>query len=207
VDPSVFIGGEQSNGRVTLTLPAPGGGFSVNLSSNDTDARVPSSVTVDAGAIAASFSIGSSFVPSDKSITITASAGGVTRTAPIRLTPSVVPSFTVSSPRGTDCEIRNSSGDFNCDLDASGSTGPIGKYIWIYRVGSNQVEHDSGDAITRAVGGCGLAGGATSQESSSGRYVSLSISLKVQDMSGRESAQRTRTVRLYTNGFCGYPSP
>lgn len=206
VDPSVFIGGEQSTGRVTLTLPAPGGGFAVSLSSNDSDARVPSAISVSPGATAASFSVATSFVPSDRNITISASAGSTTRTASIRLVPSVVPTFSISSPRGGDCEIRNSSGDFNCDLDASGSTGTIGRYLWAYRVGSNEVLHDSGDALTRVVGGCGLAGGAQSQESTSGRFVSLVISLSVQDPSGKESAPRSRTVRLYTNGFCGYAS-
>jgi len=78
---SVFGGLQSSTGTVTLTGPAPAGGAQVFLSSNNAAARVPSSVTVAAGATSATFTVNTSFVLFSTSATISASYNGTTRTA------------------------------------------------------------------------------------------------------------------------------
>jgi hypothetical protein len=81
LDPANVFGGQSSTGTVTLTGPAPAGGAQVFLSSDDGAARVPSSVTVPAGATSASFTVNTSFVLISTSATISASYNGTTRTA------------------------------------------------------------------------------------------------------------------------------
>src|SRR5256886_11644195 len=49
LNPTTVTGGGNSTGTVTLNRPAPAGGASVTLSSNNTAATVPGSVTVPAG--------------------------------------------------------------------------------------------------------------------------------------------------------------
>jgi hypothetical protein len=81
LDPANVIGGQFSTGTVTLTGPAIAGGAQVFLSSSNGAARVPSSVTVPAGATSATFTINTSFVLISTSATISATYNGTTRTA------------------------------------------------------------------------------------------------------------------------------
>jgi thermitase len=88
LNPTSVVGGNSSTGTVTLTAPAPSGGFVVNLSSSNTSvATVPSSVTVPAGATSANFTVATNSVSSATSVTITAAAGGITRTATLTVNP------------------------------------------------------------------------------------------------------------------------
>ena len=96
LNPTSVVGGNSSTGTVTLTAPAPSGGFVVNLSSSNTSvATVPSTVTVPAGATSANFTVSTQAVSSATSVTITASAGGVSRTATLTVNPA--PSVTLQS--------------------------------------------------------------------------------------------------------------
>ncbi|MCS7209999.1 MAG: S8 family serine peptidase [Fimbriimonadales bacterium] len=89
LNPSSVVGGNSSTGTVTLTAPAPTGGFVVNLSSSNTNvATVPSSVTVPAGATSATFTVSTRAVSSTTNVTITASAGGVSRQATLTVNPA-----------------------------------------------------------------------------------------------------------------------
>src|SRR5437016_790357 len=82
LSPTSVIGGIQtSTGTVTLSAPAPAGGATVMLSSSNGAARVPSSVTVVAGATSATFTVNTSIVLFSTSATISASYNGTTRTA------------------------------------------------------------------------------------------------------------------------------
>jgi len=88
LNPTSVVGGNSSTGTVTLTAPAPSGGFVVNLSSSNTSvATVPSSVTVPAGTTSANFTVATNSVSSATSVTITAAAGGITRTATLTVNP------------------------------------------------------------------------------------------------------------------------
>ena len=82
---SVFGGFQSSTGTVTLSAPAPAGGAQVALSSNNSAAQVPSSVTVPAGATSATFTVSTSAVLSSTSATITASFNGAARSATLSI--------------------------------------------------------------------------------------------------------------------------
>lgn len=82
LNPNAVTGGGSSQGTVILSGPAPSGGASVTLTSGNTNAAsVPASVTVAAGATSATFTVTSRSVTSSTAVTISASYGGVTRTA------------------------------------------------------------------------------------------------------------------------------
>ena len=84
---SVRGGYANSIGTVTLTGPAPGGGRVVPLTSSNTSiAKVPSSVTVPAGSSSATFTVTTYRVSSTLYVTISASNGGVTKSANLTVT-------------------------------------------------------------------------------------------------------------------------
>ncbi|MGB9291109.1 MAG: choice-of-anchor D domain-containing protein [Terracidiphilus sp.] len=70
---------------VTLNAAAAGGGFTVNLASNNSAVTVPASVTVAAGATSASFTATISSVSSGAAVTLSANAGSVTETFSLQL--------------------------------------------------------------------------------------------------------------------------
>ena len=86
LNPSSVVGGLGSvTGTVTVSGPAPAGGAVVQLSSSNGAAQVPSSVTVPAGAISATFSVTTSIVLITTSPQISASYNSTTRTATLTL--------------------------------------------------------------------------------------------------------------------------
>jgi hypothetical protein len=87
VSPTSIIGGNSSQGTVTLTGPAPSGGAVVTLSDNSASASVPASVTVAAGATSAAFTITTSPVTAPTSVTLSGTFGGVTRQATLTVQP------------------------------------------------------------------------------------------------------------------------
>ena len=91
VSPSSVSGGASATGTVTLSAAAPAGGAAVMLSSSGSAAAVPPSVTVAAGATTATFAITTSSVTASTPVTITASFGGVSRTATLTVTPPAPP--------------------------------------------------------------------------------------------------------------------
>jgi hypothetical protein len=98
LNPTSVTGGNSSTGTVTLSGPAPSGGAQVTLSSSNTmAARVPSSVTVAAGATSATFAVSTSAVASSTSVAISATYSGATKTASLTVTPATPPSSTLSS--------------------------------------------------------------------------------------------------------------
>lgn len=75
-------GGNSVTGTVRLTAPAPAGGAVVNLASSDTTvATVPATVMVAEGATSKTFTVSTRTVSSDRTVTISASYAGVTKTA------------------------------------------------------------------------------------------------------------------------------
>ncbi|MCS7273523.1 MAG: S8 family serine peptidase [Fimbriimonadales bacterium] len=88
---SSVVGGNSVTGTVTLSAPAPAGGFVVSLSSSNPNvATVPSTVTVPAGATSANFTVSTRSVSSPTTVTITASANGVSRQATLTVNPATV---------------------------------------------------------------------------------------------------------------------
>jgi hypothetical protein len=96
LNPTSVIGGAQSStGTVMLSGPAPAGGAQILLSSNNSAASVPASVTVPAGATSATFTVSTSAVAASTPVIISASYGGVTLTATLTANPApVAPSIT-----------------------------------------------------------------------------------------------------------------
>jgi len=88
--PTSVIGGDTSEGTVTISSPAPTGGLPVNLSSNSTSAGVPATVTVPAGATSVGFSITTTPVATATSPTIQASIGTSQATASITVIPPTI---------------------------------------------------------------------------------------------------------------------
>jgi hypothetical protein len=82
VSPGNVTGGTTATGTVTLGAAAPVGGITVSLQSSLLAyAHVPSFVIVPQGATTASFTISTTHVTSTQTVTITATAGGVSETA------------------------------------------------------------------------------------------------------------------------------
>jgi uncharacterized protein (TIGR03437 family) len=82
VSPGYVTGGTNATGTVTLGAAAPVTGITVTLQSSSLGyAQVPGFVTVQPGATTASFTIQTYHVTSTQTVTITASAGGITQTA------------------------------------------------------------------------------------------------------------------------------
>jgi hypothetical protein len=96
LNPTSVTGGTPSSGTVTLSGAAPYGGAVVNLSSSASQATVPSSVTVAAGAASATFTVSTIAVTASTPSTISASYAGVTKTATLTMTPSGTPAGTYS---------------------------------------------------------------------------------------------------------------
>ncbi len=96
------IGGNSVTGTVTLTGAAPSGGFVVSLSSSNPGvASVPPSVTVAAAAVSANFTVSTTAVNDTQSSVITATAGGLSRSATLTVVPqSVEQRGSISLARG-----------------------------------------------------------------------------------------------------------
>lgn len=79
--PTSVNAGTSSTGTVTIDSPAPAGGVTVALSSNNAAATVPASVTVAAGSTTATFTINTSFVDPDLTVAITGTLNGSSKSA------------------------------------------------------------------------------------------------------------------------------
>lgn len=88
LSPTSVVGGNTSQGTVTLSSAAPSGGAVVTLSSGNTNiATVLTSVTVAAGSSSATFTVTTMSVAATNSVVISALFSGITRTATLTVTP------------------------------------------------------------------------------------------------------------------------
>lgn len=86
VQPSTVKGGEQSTGTVAMSAALPASA-TIALSDNSGSITVPASVTVAAGSSQSTFPVTTSRVTATATRQVVASYAGVTRTAPVTLTP------------------------------------------------------------------------------------------------------------------------
>ena len=87
LNPTTVVGGASSIGTVTLSAPAPTGGLVVNLSSSHPyRASVPTTVTILSGSSSANFTISTTKGSRKITAKITASQGGVIKTANLTIT-------------------------------------------------------------------------------------------------------------------------
>jgi hypothetical protein len=89
-------GGGTVTGGVTLNAPAPSGGITVTLSDNIAAANTPASVLIPAGAKNKLFQITTTPVTASQSGNITASYGGVVKTAPLTVAPIALSAVTLT---------------------------------------------------------------------------------------------------------------
>jgi hypothetical protein len=96
LNPSTLVGGLNSIGTVFLVGVAPSGGAVANLSSNNSLAVIPASVTIPASGTSAPVTVTTSGVSSKTTASLTASYGGSTLTAVLTLTPEIPSSLKFS---------------------------------------------------------------------------------------------------------------
>ena len=108
VAPLSVGGGASAVGTVYLNENGPANGITINLSSDNPAATVPTSVTVPAGTNILTFNITTVPVSSDTTANITASYSGATQTAPLTIAASgpIVSAVTVTNIGSTAATIN-----------------------------------------------------------------------------------------------------
>ena len=132
VSPTDVVGPDPATGTVTLSSAAPSGGFTVDLTSDNTAAAtVPPSITVAAGSTSAAFTVSTKQVTNAQSATIIGTVGGDFSTerhavitvwdpfhfsnGSIAILPGGNGSGRVTSqPAGIDCTITGGNGAGTC---------------------------------------------------------------------------------------------
>jgi hypothetical protein len=88
ISPSSVIGGQRNaTATITLSTATPSSLVVTLASSNAAAATVPASVTILSGSRTATFAVSTRAVTADRSVVISATASGVTRTATLAVTP------------------------------------------------------------------------------------------------------------------------
>ena len=203
------VGQQQPTATITLTAAAPSGGAVIRLETTNADvAKVPSStITIPAGSTGTTFRIDTSTVPTRTTVTFTATYAGLAKTANLTVTlPTPRASFTVTSPsKGTDACLLVEAGDqLDCRLDARASDGVLVLFKWVFTAVERQLANRTDPVYAEIdTGGCRLVKTATAKTDDQGKYVDMTILLEVQDKDGSQSPAVTKTVKLYTNDYCG----
>ncbi len=205
---SQAAGQTQPIGTVTLTAEAPAGGAVVRLESSNTDvAKVPASVTVPAGSTSVNFTVDTSTVPTRTTVTLNAIYLGVQKSTTLAVTlPTPRASFTVTSPdRGSDaCMLINLGTALDCRLNGSASEGRLTRWLWTLEA-KEKILGDKNEAIFADIDStCAFVDSLTASTDSNGKYVNMTVSLQVEDRDATRSSTNSRTIKLYTNGNCGF---
>jgi subtilase family serine protease len=94
ITPASVTGGNSAVLSIALSAPAPKGGASVTLSSNNAAFPVPASVLIPSGSSDTALFVVSKTVTASTSVTVTATYDGGSKTAGVTLTPVVLPTLT-----------------------------------------------------------------------------------------------------------------
>ena len=197
----------QLTATIRLTAAAPAGNAAIALESTNTDvAKVPSNVSVAAGATTATFTIEASTVRNPTTVVIEAKYLGVAARAELTVVPPGIDAvFTVNSPsRGSDaCGIIDSLGTVDCVLDGSRSSGFVSVYRWTLSSAGNEVTIEQPEGTPSFTPGitCSFLGGAAVQSDGTTQMV---VALRVRDRQGNVVGPSQRTIKVFPNGFCGY---
>jgi hypothetical protein len=193
---------------ITLTAAAPAGGASIVIETTNVDvAKVPSSVSVAAGATTATFTIETSTVRSATQVVIEARYLGVAARAILTVVPPGVGAnfrvFSQSLGAFDVCPITSGGGAVDCVLDASLSTGIISVYRWTLAAAGKELTFtlsDSEASFTPTTTCAFLGGGSLNSDGT----LPMAVTLRVQDRDGNVSNPFTRTIPVVPNGNCGY---
>jgi len=96
VNPSTVAAGGTSTGTVTLGSKAGPSGITVSLSTNNSAATVPTSVTVASGQTSATFAISAGGVDKPTNVAVIGSFNGVSQSASLTINPSALTSLSVN---------------------------------------------------------------------------------------------------------------
>jgi hypothetical protein len=204
---SSVVGGNYTNGIVTLTAPAPAGGAVVSLSGGD-PITVPASVTVPAGLATATFTISTRAVGGTIGTTISGSYGGASASATLSVTrPTIaIASFGVTGPSQTEtCTLTNTGNTLNCTFDGSTSTAPgtIVAWDWSYGVATTFAQTTSGPQLTMPRVNCSLVPPPPLPAGVS--WFTMIVKLRVHDDLGNVSEEITDSnARLLPLDMCGF---
>jgi hypothetical protein len=128
LSPTNVVGGNSSQGTVTLTAAAPSSGAVVTLSSSNTAvAAVPASVTVAGGATSATFTIPTQTVTTVTSATISAAYGGVSKAATLTVTAQPPPTADTVSIRLAEYSSGNR--ELRVEATSSDSGATLNVYV------------------------------------------------------------------------------
>lgn len=108
--PATVEGGTSTTGNIYLTNLAPAGGADVTLTNASGLVTVPATVTVPAGAATVTFPVGTLAVATTQSVDVSASQGGITKSATLTLQPAPPPAiatFTLDRTEAYDTQRVN----------------------------------------------------------------------------------------------------
>lgn len=171
VNPNAVSGGVSSTGTVTLSQPAPTGGLTVLLSSNNAAVTVPATLFIPAGQSSRTFTVNTTPVSATTTATLTVRSGSRTGTTTMTVLPAAIQSFTFNpaSVRGG----TNSTGTITIDSNAPAGglqialsavdarfvtfpaivTVPAGQRTVSFTVGTTTVTRTTGVVFTATVSG------------------------------------------------------
>lgn len=130
ITPVRVTGGSSATGTVTLSSPAPAAGAEVALSSSDPAvAAVNVRVFVSGASSTGTFPISTAAVTSATTVTITASHGGVTRSATITVDPASTSPVVVSGLSLAPTAVTGGSGTSTGTVTLDGAAPPGGALV------------------------------------------------------------------------------
>lgn len=144
LSPTTILGGKSVTGKVTLTAVAPTGGFAVNLASNKSFVLPPAMATVPAGATSVTFSVPATPVATTSVASVSATAGTVSLSANLTVTPPALSSI------GLSPIIVTGGGSSTGTVKLTGKA-PAGG--WTVNLSSNQTYATVPATVTVAEGG------------------------------------------------------
>jgi hypothetical protein len=129
--PNPVVGGQSVAGRVTIPAAAPSGGAVITLTSSDTGVKMPSTVTIPAGALTQIFTATTTGVSASTTSTVSAKYGVGVGMAQLVRTQAVLTTFT-ATPAGIVAG-QTSTGT----LLLNGSAGPGGDLVQLSSSNTN----------------------------------------------------------------------
>lgn len=121
LSPSIVPGGNNVTATVTLSGNAPTGGASVAVTNTNPKASAPATMTVAQGTNSGTFTITTVGVTSTYSGTVSASYGGATMSAALKVRPVNIKLFTFTPPKVVGAS-QNSTGNITLDAPAPVNT-------------------------------------------------------------------------------------
>lgn len=203
---STVVGGGAVTGTAVLTAAAPAGGAVVLLSGGD-PVFVPTSVTVAAGSMRATFNVTTKTIRSAADVTISGSYAGAYASALLSVTQptAAIASFGVSGPSVTEtCAMADGGATLNCTFDGSTSTAPgaIVAWDWSYGLAATFVQTTTGPVLTMPAVNCSLL--PAPPLPADALWFTMRVSLRIHDDLGNTAVATNGDVRLMPRGVCGF---